>query len=237
MGKSEHEAGLRGSEEITDEQLDHFLEIVLGWFEDFGRDFPWRHRSASVYHRVVTEILLQRTTSEAVAREYPVFFARFPSWSAIVEAGTGEVEAALRPLGLWRRRARALGALAVEMESRGGRFPLGRRELEQLPAVGQYVANSIGLFCENYPRPLLDASMARVLERYFGPRRLADIRYDPYLQDLSKRLIGRAARPVEANWAILDFAAVVCRRRQPGCELCPLGGRCRYRWARRENEH
>lgn len=29
--------------------------------------------------------------------------------------------------------------------------------------------------------------MARVLERYFGPRKLADIRYDPYLQDLATR--------------------------------------------------
>ena len=31
--------------------------------------------------------------------------------------------------------------------------------------------------------------MARVLERYFGPRNLADIRYDPYLQELAHKVV------------------------------------------------
>ncbi len=45
------------------------------------------------------------------------------------------------------------------------------------------------LLCNRKPRPLLDVNMSRVLERYFGPRSLADIRYDPYLQNLAQRLV------------------------------------------------
>ena len=44
------------------------------------------------------------------------------------------------------------------------------------------VANAILLVCHEQPEPLLDSNMARVIERVFGPRKLADIRYDPYLQ-------------------------------------------------------
>jgi len=69
--------------------------------------------------------------------------------------------------------------------------------------------------------------MARVLERYFGPRKLADIRYDPYLQKLAHRVVDCEA-PAAVNWAILDLAALVCKARGPRCSQCPLSGDAGY---------
>jgi adenine-specific DNA glycosylase len=51
--------------------------------------------------------------------------------------------------------------------------------------------------------------LARVLERVFGPRRLSDIRYDPYLQDLALRIV-QHKDPARINWAFLDLAAMIC---------------------------
>ena len=45
------------------------------------------------------------------------------------------------------------------------------------------------LLCHNQPFPMIDVNMARVLERYFGTRKLVDIRYDNYLQSLAKRVV------------------------------------------------
>jgi A/G-specific adenine glycosylase len=113
------------------------------------------------------------------------------------------------------------------MARRNGRFPTKREEIESLPGIGQYIANAIEVFCSNKRRPLLDVNMARVLERYFGPRKLADIRYDPYLQKLAHDVLPRK-KIKEFNWAILDFGALVCKARNPACNNCSLAKKCKF---------
>ena len=75
------------------------------------------------------------------------------------------------------------------MAKRNGRFPSTRVEVEALPGVGQYITNATLLLCHGEAQPLLDVNMARVLERVFGPRKLVDIRYDPYLQNLAFEIV------------------------------------------------
>jgi A/G-specific adenine glycosylase len=111
------------------------------------------------------------------------------------------------------------------MSKTNGRFPEERRDIEALPGIGQYIANAVLLFCHDMPQPLLDVNMARVLERVFGPRQLADIRYDPYLQKLSEKVI-KCETADELNWAILDLAATICLPRRPRCNDCPLVSMC-----------
>jgi A/G-specific adenine glycosylase len=113
------------------------------------------------------------------------------------------------------------------MAERGGRFPKEIMEIEALPGVGQYIANAILLFAGGRPEPLLDVNMTRVLERVFGPRALADIRYDPYLQSLARSIV-EGDDPAAVNWAILDHASLVCKLRHPLCTACPLNRQCLY---------
>lgn len=105
-------------------------------------------------------------------------------------------------------------------------FPSTEKELARVPAVGQYVGNAILLFQHDKPRPLVDVNMARVVERVLRPRRLADIRHDPWLQSAAAWLV--RSSPVETNWAVLDFAAKVCRARNPLCDECPLARQCSF---------
>ena len=198
------------------------------WVKVHGREFAWRHPSTSLYRLVVTEALLQRTRAETVHAFYARFFRRFPSWQALARASESELRGHLRPIGLWKRRAVSLRKLAAEMAGRRGRFPFSRAEIEALPGVGQYVANAVLLFAHRQSEPLLDAGVARVLERHFGPRRLVDIRYDPYIQKLA-RLVVSSRHAVWVNWALLDLAALVCRNRTPECGKCPLAATCRHR--------
>ena len=200
---------------------------LIGWYRLHGRQFPWRSPRANVFQQVVAEILLQRTQASTVSQFYRFFFETFPSWDAIDAVAAEELENVLRPIGLWRRRAASLKALAREMVERGGSFPACRQELESLPAVGQYVASSVLLLAYRRPEPLLDGNMARVIERVFEPRRLADIRYDPRLQALSRILV-RSRDPASVNWALLDVAAQYCLAQAPKCDMCPLSRRCNY---------
>jgi A/G-specific adenine glycosylase len=212
---------------IPDHRIRKFRKEILAWFEEHGRTFPWRTSSYSAFQLLIAEILLQRTRAETVAGFIDAFFQRFPAWEDLANASTDEIGEFLKPIGLWRRRAAGLKALAETIVERGGVIPTVREELEALPAVGQYIANSALLLFSGHRAPLLDVNMARVLERYFGPRVMADIRYDPYLQNLAFQVVD-SPRALSVNWAILDFAAKVCTARWPKHEQCPLANGCQY---------
>lgn len=107
------------------------------------------------------------------------------------------------------------------MDRRRGCFPRTRDELESLPGVGQYVANAVLAQMHGEAVPLLDGGMARALERYFGPRELADIRHDAYLQALSHRVVDHE-RVVEMSWALLDLGAMICKPSKPRCDSCKV---------------
>jgi len=200
---------------------------MLHWYSSNGRSFPWRKASASNYQYIIAEVLLQRTRAETVADFFPKFIEEFPSWKKLSSVSVTRLQRYLQPIGLWRRRATAIQALALAMAARNGRFPKSREAIEALPGIGQYIANAVLLFCHGEAQPLLDVNMSRLLERYFGPRKLADIRYDRYLQALSREVID-CDDPVSMNWAILDFSAMVCKSKNPLCNECTVSEQCRY---------
>jgi A/G-specific adenine glycosylase len=207
-------------------KLTRLRGALLAWWGEHGEAFPWRRSGATVYERVCVEVLLQRTRRETVSAIYADFFERFHDWHALASCKEDVLGEYLRPLGLWRRRAASLGALARYADEHGGVFPSTEKELAKVPAVGQYVGNAILLFQHGKPRPLVDVNMARVVERFLRPRRLADIRHDPWLQATAAWLV--RSSPVETNWAVLDFAAKVCRARNPRCDECPLARQCPF---------
>ena len=207
-------------------KLSRLRGALLAWWAGHGEAFPWRRSGATIYERVCVEVLLQRTRRETVSAIYAGFFERFPDWHALATCPEEELGRYLQPLGLWRRRAASLGALARYADEHGGAFPRAEKELAKVPAVGQYVGNAILLFQHGKPRPLVDVNMARVVERVLRPRRLADIRHDPWLQSAAAWLV--RSSPVETNWAVLDFAAKVCRARNPRCGECPLARQCSF---------
>lgn len=212
---------------ITATAIGQFQSTLLAWFAVHGRVLPWRQPGLGDYELFIAEVLLQRTKAENVANYYPRFLAAFPSWESLANIDSELLEEYLRPLGLAAQRTPRIKALAAEMVARHGKIPRDRADLETIPLVGQYIANAIEQVIFNQPSPLLDVNMARLLERYFGPRKLADIRYDPYLQELARRVVAHP-QAKQLNWAVLDFAALVCKALRPRCPGCPLNRNCLY---------
>jgi A/G-specific adenine glycosylase len=222
---------------VSKKTISKFRNDILRWAKQGYRDYFWRKDSVSCYKKVIAELLLQRTGSKIIAAFCPQFFKKYPSWKKLAATTQKELERTLRPIGLSKQRAPRMLGLARIIAANNGRMPNARNQIEQLPGVGQYVTNAIELLCFERPSPLLDVNMARVLERYFGPRRLADIRYDPYLQSLAKEIVD-SRESARVNFAILDFAHQICTSRKPLCHECPLSVACRFaRMARRAPQH
>lgn len=212
---------------VSNRNINELRELLLAWYEGSGREFRWREKGLSHYELVIAEVLLQRTKAETVSKFYNNFVNKYPDWNSIALSDNEDIESFLKPVGLYRQRASRLKNLAIEMVKRNGIFPNDREDLESIPFLGQYIVNAIELVIFEKPSPLIDVNMARVLERYFGERNLADIRYDPYLQNLARRLVSSSI-PKDINWAVLDFAALVCKARNPLCETCILNKKCNY---------
>lgn len=212
---------------VTNKKIKFFQDNIIEWYKINGRKFPWRNKGLTQYQLVIAETLLQRTKAETVSKFYKQFIKDFPNWIALANANTLDIEEYLKPIGLYKQRSKRLKGLALEMVKRKGRLPRDRAELESIPFMGQYTANAVELVVFNQPSPLIDVNMARVLERYFGKRKMADIRYDPYLQKLSYKVVNHE-NAKEINWAILDFAAIVCKARNPLHHICPLRKNCNF---------
>lgn len=213
--------------DLSKKNINFFQGQLLEWYRHNGRTFPWRKKGLTNYDYVIAEVLLQRTKAETVSKFYTQFLNDFPNWKSLADADVTIIEKYLMPIGLYRQRSKRLKSLAEEMVKRNGKLPREREELEQIPFLGQYIANAIELVIFGEPSPLIDVNMARVLERYFGTRKLADIRYDPYLQQLGYKIV-QHDKAKDINWAILDFAALVCKARKPLCNICPLNIKCKY---------
>lgn len=213
--------------ETTISSISRFQQLLLLWFNTHGRQFPWRKKGLTQYQIIIAETLLQRTKAETVSKFYIQFINDYPNWISLAKADAKSIEVYLIPVGLFRQRAKRLKSLAIEMVKRKGKLPQDREDLETIPFIGQYIANAVELLIYNRPSPLVDVNMARLLERYFGKRKMADIRYDPYLQKLSSTVVNHP-RAKEINWAILDFAALVCKSQKPACNSCPLSRDCTY---------
>jgi A/G-specific adenine glycosylase len=209
---------------ISKKKIKFFQNTILEWYKHNGRRFEWRKKGLTHYQYVIAEALLQRTKAETIAKFYPQFLQQYPNWKSLANAQQEDIEKYLIPVGLYRQRSKRLLGLAQEMVKRGSRLPRDRETLESIPFMGQYIANAVELVIFHEPSPLVDVNMSRVLERFFGPRKMADIRYDPYLQSLSREVVSHVDTK-KINWAILDFAAVTCTP-VPKCVVCELKKKC-----------
>lgn len=212
---------------ITENNIKELQEKLIEWDMSNGRKFPWRNKGLTNYQIIIAETLLQRTKAETVAKFYGQFIMNFQNWESLANSNLKTLEEYLKPIGLYRQRAKRLQNLSIEMVKRKGKLPKNRKDLESIPFLGQYIANSIELIIFKLPSPLIDVNMVRLLERYFGERKMADIRYDPYLQKLCYKVVNHPDSK-KINWAILDFAALVCKARKPLCSICPISVKCKY---------
>lgn len=199
-----------------------FTIRLLGWFEQHGREFPWR-QTDNPYRVLICEVLLRRSRSTTVAKVTDPFFERWPDPRALAQADADEVIEVIRPLGL-TSRAGQLIALAQAL-SNGTAFPSSVDQLVALPGVGRYsAAATLG-------EPTVDGTSARVYRRYFGQLDAQEHKtVDDELWELAADVLPADADVSRVvNWAVLDLAASTCLPAQPRCHLCPLASDCRWR--------
>ena len=208
------------------------VEALLAWYDRCRRALPWRVLPGArpdPYRVWLSEIMLQQTTTAAVAPFYRAFVARWPRVEDLAAAGLDDVLHAWQGLGYYAR-ARNLHKCARRVsETHGGRFPADEAALRALPGVGAYTAAAIAAIAFDRPATVVDANVERVMARLFAvgePLPGAKARLAALAGGLTP-----AARPGDYAQAVMDLGATVCTPRNPACGRCPWRDGCAARAA------
>jgi len=138
---------------------------LLAWFDEHGRDLPWR-KTQDQYAVLVSEVMLQQTQVARVVPRIIAWLERWPTAEALASAPVADVIREWQGLG-YNRRAVNLHRAAGVIASHG--WP---DDLTELPGVGRYTADAVARFALERPVLPVDTNVRRVLERTggeFGP--------------------------------------------------------------------
>lgn len=208
--------------ELTKDQLIEALrKRVVEWEKENWVPYPWRV-DRTPYKVLIAELLLKRTTRQAVAREFPKFIKKFPDFNSIYNTPMREVEEAFKHLGLYKQRAKQLKQLSeVIIKRYKGKIPDQWEDLVSLPGVGIYLAGAVLSFGYGKRAPVLDSNVIRLLSRLTG---IKVKKYDGYLKLLWKLVPDKEHDYF--NYGMIDLGALICHYKQPRCVNCPLKDFC-----------
>ncbi|HKB20057.1 MAG TPA: A/G-specific adenine glycosylase [Gaiellaceae bacterium] len=136
-------------------------KALLGWFDEHGRDLPWR-RTRDPYAILVSEVMLQQTQVARVVPRYLAWLERWPSVDVLAAAAPADAIREWQGLG-YNRRALNLHRSARRIAVEG--WP---EDLTELPGVGRYTADAVARFALDRPVLPVDTNVRRVLERTLG---------------------------------------------------------------------
>jgi len=200
---------------------------LIKWWRAHGRRYPWRE-TRDPYKIIVAEIMLQRTKADQVLPVYRDFLEKFPTIHHLVRAAPEEIEEFFKRLGLrWRAdKIRKMADFVVREYN--GRFPRSKEMLMKIPGVGDYISSALLSFAYGLPYVVVDSNVCRIIQRVFGIKARGEARRDKRFHELAREMLPENEDSRLLNFALIDFAALVCKPRRPLCSSCPIRNLCSY---------
>ena len=204
--------------------------ILLGWYDRYGRDLPWR-RTRDPYLIWLSEVILQQTRVAQGRACYERFAVRYPDVVSLAAASEDDVLLLWQGLGYYSRARNLLAAAREVTERFDGRFPRSAAGLRTLSGVGEYTAAAVASAAFGEPEAAVDGNVSRVLARLYDLTEPVDTSAGHRLVAALARAELDPRRPGDCNQALMDFGALLCTPAAPRCDACPLAERCLARAA------
>lgn len=207
-------------------RLSHFLTVVSAWKE--GREEPVvgriREARPDPFAILVGTVLSLRTRDAVTEKAFERLWALASTPAGLLKLPLIEMEAAIKPVGFYKTKARSLKAIAaLLLERHGGKVPDDLDALLALPGVGRKTANLV--LTEGFGQPgiCVDTHVHRILN-WWGFVATQD-------PDETERVL-RSTLPrhwwIPINGLLVSFGQAVCRPVGPRCGECPLRRACPY---------
>lgn len=211
--------------EFSHKKQKQLSDKLISWYRAHSRDLPWR-RTREPYKIWLSEIMLQQTTVQQGTAYYLRFLKALPTIESLAKAPLDQVLKLWEGLGYYSR-ARNLHAAAQHIyEALDGKFPDTHEDILKLKGVGPYTAAAIASFVYNLPHAVVDGNVLRVMSRLHGIEDPVDLpATKKQIHTLTQALLSYQS-PDEFNQAIMEFGALNCTYKNPGCATCPFKKDC-----------
>jgi A/G-specific adenine glycosylase len=128
-------------------------EVLISWFDENGRDLPWR-RTRDPWRILVSEVMLQQIQVMRAVPFYEAFVGRFATPRALAEAPLAEAIRVWGNLGRYRRIVNLHRTARILMKEFDGVVPSNPEALVRLPGIGPYTAGAVACFAFEKDVPL-----------------------------------------------------------------------------------
>lgn len=182
---------------------------------EYGGD-PWR--------LLVMGRLSAQCTDARVNEVCKELFARFPTAEAMAKGELAEIEALVRPCGLYRVKAESIKeASRMLVEEYGGVLPDEMEALLRFSGVGRKIANLLLGDIYHKPAVVTDTHCIRICGRLGA---YDEGEKNPYKIEKILTELLPAEESADFCHRIVQFGRDVCRARSPLCGTCPMVGFC-----------
>ncbi len=205
------------------EDLPQLRRSLLTWYQNSGRELPWRS-SREPYEIWISEIMLQQTQVKTVIPYYQRWLATFPTVETLANADLQQVLKLWQGLGYYARARHLHACSQAIVQQYDGVFPDQLEAILKLPGIGRTTAGGILSAAFNQPISILDGNVKRVLAR------LTALTIPPSeaiksLWQLSDTILD-PKHPRQFNQALMDLGATLCTPKNPQCSQCPWQSFC-----------
>ena len=207
------------------EKVAFFTSLLLGWFEEEGRDLPWR-RTRDPYKIWISEVILQQTRVVQGLEYYRRFIERYPDVRTLAQSGEEELLLMWQGLGYYSRAHNLHEAAKSIVSEYGGIFPRDPKEVRQLKGIGDYTCAAICSIAYDEPMAVLDGNVYRVMSRFNAEETPIDSTEGKKLFSQLADLYLDRNHPGLYNQAIMDLGAMVCIPTGARCLICPVNEQC-----------
>lgn len=176
------------------------------------------------YELLIAIMLSAQSTDKRVNMVTPIIFNKYPSLEALKEASLSDLEAIIRPVGSFRKKAFYTKEIArLLVEECNGVVPKDRNILEKFPGVGRKTINVFLSEFYNVPAIAVDTHVERVSKRL----KLA------YMNDDVLKIENKLMKKFDKSlWSkrhlqLVLFGRYHCKAIKPNCDNCQLKDICR----------
>ena len=205
-----------------------FAKCLLSWYKINGRDLPWRFKGGAhpnPYAVLVSELMLQQTTVQAVLSYYPKFMNRFPKVEDLAAATQEEVNLYWQGLGYYSRAKSLKKSAEIIVHDFNGTFPQKKEDVLKLKGLGPYTVASFMALAFNAPETVVDGNVIRIICRLYH----LTVPFDGIMAQIRSKAEALTDVDNAADYAsaIMDLGATVCTPKNPKCSECPVQKFCK----------
>ncbi len=210
---------------------------IISWYDNNKRALPWRvpfHSPKKLYYRLLSEFMLQQTQVKTVIPYFLRFTNKISTLKKLSKTNEKQILKYWEGLGYYRRARHLLATSKIIIKEKNSILPKTLSELKKLPGIGDYTGNALLGLVYNQPRIALDSNVKRIFSRLINKRE-NKINFEKFVTKNRNKLFN-SKRNSDFVEAIMEFGSLVCKPKDPHCNICIFKKFCKFKKSNTKNK-